>query len=67
MVDLDEHERLEAAAKPAPWTWRGDEVECEREDGKRLVWVSKRDADLIVAMRNDHAALLAELRRWRQA
>ena len=65
MIDLTEHERLEAAAKPAPWTspWghvmpaRAGYLECQ---------VSEKDAELVVYLRNTHREVMQEIRTLRE-
>ena len=88
-IDLDEHDRIDAAMTPGPWTsrpiierygWSSDIESCEAVwaeiDGpgaKAIVQCATveedqdtRNAAGIVLIRNDHAALLAELRAARE-
>jgi hypothetical protein len=80
MIDLEEHKRLEERATKGPW-WVAEppsfqpEIRASaksplRPEGKPVALTSpveegREDAALIVIMRNDHPALIAELEQLR--
>jgi hypothetical protein len=73
MIDIAEHRELEAKATPGPWSvsdcgefWRVGAVDCMAFDdgsacGEYNQECTAETRDYIVAMRNDHRALLDEL------
>jgi len=70
-IDLQQHREAEAKATKGPWNYVLDQTESAYINGYDL---TEPDADLVVLLRNDHAAMLDELERlykreeqWQQA